>query len=244
MKNYFEYPFNESVKERLIQYYENLDLNQHSENHQQKAELKLARIFRQLSLSGKSTVLDLGCSRGYISRHLANQVQKVIGIDISENIIKSNISETAVKNLEFHIYDGVNIPLPDNSIDVVFLIDVLEHAFDPDSLIQSIYTKLKNQGALVIEVPFTGWLSEAMVGDYHQGHLRYYDPNYLKSYLENNNFTVESVRTYNSVPFSSKLLRLPVLWKTFDFILNLIPTKLFPYFGEIIIVCHKKEKHD
>jgi SAM-dependent methyltransferase len=239
MKNYFEYPFNEAIRKKLVKYYDNVELNQHSDNHQKKADLKIYRIEKQLSFTQSDTILDLGCSRGHISRYLVNKTKATIGIDISKPIIKENISNNTNKNLSYKTFNGIDIPLENNSLDKVILIDVLEHAFEPDELMKSIYSKLKKNGRLAIEVPFTGWLSEMLAGKYHQGHLRYYDPKYLEDYVKKFGFNVESVKTYNSVPFSSKLLKFRLLWKIFNGILNFIPARNFPYFGEIIIVCIK-----
>lgn len=51
-------------------------------------------------------------------------------------------------------WDGVKIPLDDNSVDSVLLTEVLEHCFDPDLVMSECYRVLKSNGNILITVPF------------------------------------------------------------------------------------------
>jgi len=241
MKKYFEYKFNKKVKKKLSNYYEDIDLNQHDSNHLKKADLKISRIRNNCSFSKEDIVLDIGCSKGHLLKILSNSIKKGVGIDISKNIIQLNQKSNFYKNINYFTFNGKNINLK-QKFTKILMIDVLEHAFNPDKLIKSVSTVLDKEGLLIIEVPFTGWFSELLTGKYHQGHLRYYDPIYLSEYLLKNGFKVKKIKAYNSVPFSSIFLKYKLIWKTLNFLVNLIPSRLYPYFGEIIVVCEKNEK--
>ncbi len=237
MKKYFEYKTDPQILERLRQYYNNENISQHASKQERKARIKLDRIKKLVDFSKSDIILDVGCSRGFLLSCLAPQIKKGIGIDIAENIIEEN-KKKQVSNLSYYVFDGENINLREK-FDKILLIDVLEHSFNPDALVKSIYEHLKDGGELILEVPFSGCLSEWLVGEYHEGHLRYYDPDYLKFYLEQFGFKIKASKTYNSVPFASLFLRFKPIWHLLNALVNLIPSKYYPYFGEIIIIAKK-----
>jgi SAM-dependent methyltransferase len=238
MKKYFEYDFDDKVRIKLIKYYENTSLDQHSTNQYSKSELKLSRIYNLISISESDIVLDIGCSKGFLLKDISSKIKQGVGIDISSNMIKRNRKHNNLNNIRYYVFNGEEINLKYN-FSKIFMLDVLEHAFNPDKLIKCAHSNLINSGELIIEVPFSGWLSELAVGKYHQGHLRYYDPTYLSNYLEKNGFKVKKVKTYNSVPFGLKLLKYKTIWKIIDHLINLVRSEKYPYFGEIIVVCEK-----
>ena len=238
MKKYFEYKFNTEIENKLSDYYENTNLNQHNANHFLKSNLKLKRISQLVPFVKDDVVLDVGCSFGHFLSIIAPKIKKGKGIDISTNIINSNIKNNQIDNISFEVFNGSTL----NSIEVynkVLLIDVLEHAFYPDLLIKTIKDTMASNAILIIEVPFTGFLSELVFGEYHQGHLRYYDPRYLSEYVKRFGFEIVKLKTFNSVPLASKFIKYPNIFIFLDFLLNLIPSKMYPYFGEIILVCKK-----
>ena len=87
-------------------------------------------------------------------------------------------------------------------------------------------------GVFVIQVPSTGWLSELIFGKYHYGHLRYYDENYLRTYLEDRGFYIEYIQTFNSVPFSSLL----------SMVCGVVPHIIYPYYGSVTAIAKKRVK--
>jgi len=241
MKKYFEYEFNNEIKKRLFNYYEDVNLDQHKINHLNKSKLKINRMKKLVSFSKKDSIIDIGCSKGHLLELLSPSIKKGLGIDISKNIIKLNKRSKPPKNINYSVFDGKNINLKQKFTKILML-DVLEHAFNPDELIKSVGTRMSQDSLLIIEVPFTGWLSEFVFGKYHQGHLRYYDPRYLSEYLIKKGFIVKRVKVYNSVPFSSFFIKYKLIYSILNFLVSLIPKKLYPYFGEIIAIASKNEK--
>ena len=235
MKDYFEYPLNKEIIQQIEKYYENTELQQHDRADIAKTRIKLDRIMELTTINRDSIVLDVGCSNGNLLKLLSNRIKKGVGIDISKNMIESNNAlQTFPKNISFKHFDGRKYSTK-TKFDIIFLIDSLEHALEPDLLISNLKSNLKKDGRMIIEVPFTGWLSELVGGKYHAGHLRYYDPIYLRKKMESLGFNVKRIRTYNSVPFSSFFAKNKLLWGALDFIINKIPSKIYPYYGEIII---------
>jgi SAM-dependent methyltransferase len=241
MKKYFEYAWDDQVKTDLEHFYNQESITQHNaEIQKKKTEVKLFRIQKMIDLHADDTVLDIGCSRGLLLARIASSVREGVGLDISQSIIEENAKSSSSSNIRFQSYDGIHVPYT-NEFSVVFMIDVLEHAFYPNDLLPTVVNSMKPGGKLVIEVPFSGWLSELMTKKYHQGHLRYYDPNYLKAYLEARGLSVEDIRVYNSMPFAHVFLKNAFAWAVSNGFVNAFPPRFYPYFGSILAVATKKE---
>ena len=75
-----------------------------------------------------ATLLDVGTGDGQIAKAIGAQQNgvTVTGIDIMER---------KTTHIPVTIFDGRNIPLEDNSVDVVSFVDVLHHTNDPQQLI-------------------------------------------------------------------------------------------------------------
>jgi tRNA (uracil-5-)-methyltransferase TRM9 len=110
------------------------------------------------NLPKKSVVADIGCGNG---RHLipcAKHCEKVIGIDISDELLKivqKKIKDNNLTNVELIKSDAGNLPLKDNSIDAVLYIATLHNIPQRYRRIKSlieIKRILKNDGTAIISV--------------------------------------------------------------------------------------------
>jgi ubiquinone/menaquinone biosynthesis C-methylase UbiE len=110
------------------------------------------------SVQKKSIVADIGSGNG---RHLipcAKQCEKVIGLDVSRellNIVKNKAYKNNLKNVDLIHSDAVNIPLQDNSIDAVLYIATLHNIpirYRRINSLKEIYRILKPGGKAIISV--------------------------------------------------------------------------------------------
>ncbi len=145
MKKYFEYPFDDEVKIRIMDFYEDLSVEMHTSQTKRKTKIKVERILNEICLSKQDIVLDIGCSRGELLKILHSKIEKGIGIDIASNIIDMNNKQNKYTNISYEIFDGVHIELQDK-VDKVFMLDVLEHAFEPNLLMNSVYAVIRGGG--------------------------------------------------------------------------------------------------
>ncbi|HEV7395967.1 MAG TPA: asparagine synthase (glutamine-hydrolyzing) [Pyrinomonadaceae bacterium] len=106
-------------------------------------------------VAGK-TVLDFGCGAGKSSVLLARRNAKVIAMDISEPIMKV-AKERLVKNEIFNSVSFINasahnIPLADESVDLVFGIAILHH-LHLQLVSREVYRILKKGGRAIFQEP-------------------------------------------------------------------------------------------
>lgn len=99
-----------------------------------------------------STVLEVGPGGCSLSFKLTEMVGKVFAVDVS-NVITNSLSVPL--NFELIISDGISIPLPDESIDVVYSNQLMEHMHPDDAKeqLQDIFRVLKPGGCYVCITP-------------------------------------------------------------------------------------------
>ena len=100
--------------------------------------------------------VDLGSGRGNDVIRLAEEVGEagyVYGIDISEGMIakaKANLEKFEVENAEILQAELENLPLKDNSVDLVISNCTINHADDKQSVWNEVYRILKQEGRFVV----------------------------------------------------------------------------------------------
>jgi SAM-dependent methyltransferase len=105
----------------------------------------------------KQRILEVGGGSGYQASVLRSWGHDVRSIDI------------AVPSQTYHpieLYDGVNIPFPDASFDVVFSSNVLEHLDTPGALLREMRRVLTPAGRAIHIVPSATWRAATSVTHY------------------------------------------------------------------------------
>ncbi len=141
-------------------------------------------------ISGKN-VLDAACGEGYGSRILSDYALNVTGLDISEETINNaRYNYRNIDNLKFVHGSIAQIPLENNSIDIVVSFDTIEHVTEElqRSFLAEVSRVLKEDGFLIISTPNKEIYSERY--NYHnEFHIKeFYEKefvDFLKGYFKN-----------------------------------------------------------
>lgn len=117
------------------------------------------RYFKQCTEKrALNMLLDLGCGQGEYFSLLTKENMKIIGFDISSEDLK--IAKTRSKqaggnyNCDFIKGDLTYLPFINEAFDVILCLSVLEHLNKPENLVQEIKNLLKNEGIVIINVPW------------------------------------------------------------------------------------------
>lgn len=92
--------------------------------------------------TNKDVILDIGCGSGYVLKAAKNKFKKLIGIDISINMLKK-----AVSHGNSILCGDINyLSVKTDTVDVVSAFSVIHHLYSPTLLFNEIYRVLKPTG--------------------------------------------------------------------------------------------------
>lgn len=108
--------------------------------------------FLRRFLRKDATFLEIGSGDCTLSLAVAPWVKQIYALEVSEEIVRS---VTGPRNFELLLFDGYNVPLPPECVDMAYSHQVMEHLHPDDALEQltSIYKALKSQGIYLCVTP-------------------------------------------------------------------------------------------
>lgn len=101
------------------------------------------------------TVLEYGCGDGLNTVVLANRGAKIIALDISAELLevaRKRVEVNGCDGVEFLIGSAHNLPLPNESVDVIFGMAILHH-LELDLAAGEVCRVLKKGGRAIFEEP-------------------------------------------------------------------------------------------
>lgn len=117
-------------------------------------------VLNEVDFDRQPRVLDLGGGTGVFTLSLIEHSEEVYFIDIDREKPPFNTAKTLLTRegfdesaVNFILGDGMNLPLEDNSLDVVFALDVLEHIPNQKAAIREIARVLSKGGTCVVSAP-------------------------------------------------------------------------------------------
>ena len=165
-------------------------------------------------------VLDLGCGDGIVSEHLLTKEQiHVFAADFSREALNQT-KKRGVRNLKKFNFCKT-FPYRDSFFDFVIWLDNAEHLTDPAITLSEIKRVLRTGGKLIITVPNMGFfmyrLYYMLKGNvpgtdgvrpngyvnepWEWEHIRFFNRDVLKGFLQKNNFKILKFGGYNYNPF-------------------------------------------
>lgn len=234
-------------KEELTKYYEEEYLGLNPTLHREDSLFKISEImqlFKKNKISSEVSIVEMGCGSGRIGAVIAEiNHSVVVRCDISKSILYGAQKGNKFNSLAVVQSDCEQAPFKDNSVDVVLLIDVIEHLKNPETCIAESARITKKY--VIIRTPLedclyhnmkkskAAWASEWKE---HCGHIWKFNQPLLEKFLSQNNLRV----------VEAKLSKLPFSWikkrslstSIYIILSRILPSglykKLLP--GEIVIL--------
>jgi len=102
-------------------------------------------------LAPTTTVADLGCGTGFLASQLAPWVARIDAVDREASMLDAARKRLAAyDNICFHQGNVIDVPLPDQSVDMALALLLLHHIDDPLLVVQQAARILRPGGRLLI----------------------------------------------------------------------------------------------
>ncbi len=193
------------------QYDDGLDPSSAAFQKRIRSEDHRIRFVQKAASSGK--ILDMGCGYGYFPAAARMAGFSVTGYEIAEWAARY-----AQERLQLPVVQAPLSPrlFAPGSFDVISMWHFLEHTADVNFTITTAAGWLKQEGALVIDVPnYEGTDARKngadWVGWQLPYHLYHFSPESLRRLLEKHGFSIRFSKTYHSETIKNRLRRLPVI---------------------------------
>ena len=127
------------------------------------------RLSHQFPLAaGRQRVVDFGCSYGRLGKAFQAAGWQVTGVDRAPGILDYHR-----RHGTFPVYPQLDVPeIPDGTVDVIAMIDVIYYLQDPVGLLRVAHRKVAAPGVVVLRVPngnkylrLAAWLQRLRWGD-------------------------------------------------------------------------------
>ena len=162
-------------------------------------------LLRLLSASVKlEKVLDVGCGSGATGQYLKNllQAKEVVGIEMNPEMgqqAKKILDQVLIGDVQ-----QIELPFDRYYFDCIICADVLEHLYDPWSVLIKLENYLKDAGCLLLSVPnIQHWsvIARLLAGkwDYQEEgildntHIRFFTRRSIKELIQRVGFQIEKI---------------------------------------------------
>lgn len=152
------------------------------------------RIIEEGKIDSNSKVLEIGCGTGNYTELISKATNATVyGIDQSQGMLE----KARTKNTDINYINGDAVHLDcfdKNKFDVIYMIDVIHHIQDIDTMFKNIFRVLKNDGSLFIFTDTHDHIRNRLTSKYFPETLevelnRYQSSEEIISFLSKNNFT-------------------------------------------------------
>jgi SAM-dependent methyltransferase len=146
--------FSSDAAEQLIAAYRSADMLRQRE-----------AVLHRLSLRGGDHVIDVGCGPGFLCESMAQAVGptgRVVGVDISEDLIAFATSHKAGNCIEYRIGNATSLPVDAGRFDVAVSTQVMEYVSDADLALRELARVVRPGGrVLIVDTDFGSWVWHA-----------------------------------------------------------------------------------
>ena len=101
-------------------------------------------------------ILDIGCADGTFTKVILGEskAKQIVGIDVLENSIDwAKKHHRRNRKMKFSVGNAHKLDFKNSSFDAVFVLEVLEHVYEPEKVLEETKRVLKRNGYAVLLVP-------------------------------------------------------------------------------------------
>jgi len=154
-------------------------------------------------------ILDIGSADGTFSKVILDKskADELVGIDVLKTSVDwANRHWRRNRKMKFKLGDAHKLNFKTQSFDAVFMLEVLEHIYQPKNVLKEIKRVLKRKGYAVFLVPSDSILFKAVwfIWTKFRGkiwehtHIQSFRNNYLSRLVKNAGFKIEEDRKFYS----------------------------------------------
>lgn len=166
-----------------------------------KTDGRYKLLLNTILLKKPNLILDVGCGKGRYLKNLLEDVPeaKLYGVDLSLEVMKDLPNQVEQKQGSL-----TNLPYSNQSFDLVFACESLEHCINLNGAINELERVIKPGGALIV-IDKNSKIRTNHLSPWEQ----WFDSNKLKEILVKKGFTVKVV---DNIPYDGKVDRLFSAW--------------------------------
>ena len=190
------------------QYWQTRDLPSADARSRQRAAL----VQSLLPAPVEKKILEVGCGRGEVMRHLTSHGYQISGCDIANE----TVSRLKSDGFDVFLCDVEKDPIP-GKYDIVLCLEVLQQVFDPVEALCKLGRSLNAGGRLIVSLPnefhiqarlklLTG---QSHLGHFDQSHIRLFTPDRARELFGRAGLAVEVTIPVAVFPPGVRLFRLP-----------------------------------
>jgi len=123
------------------------------EQEDRKTWLNLEEILEKVEINSNFIAADIGCGSGVFTIPLSYKVKKVYAIDVQKEMLEfleAKVKKYQLKNIEMKLAGENEIPLSDESIDLLISINTLHEFENRDQMILEMLRVIKPNGRALI----------------------------------------------------------------------------------------------
>ncbi len=174
------------------------------------SDLEVRRRFLLAEVHVGDRALDLGCGAGSFTAALAQAGATAVGVEVAEAALRRARMRNPSLDFRLAPIDGP-LPLADNSFDVVWASEVIEHVADTARWLSEVRRVLVPGGRLLLTTPSHGRLPIAIGGlerfaEPLGDHLHLYTRRSLESVLGEFGFAEIDIRGTGGLPMLRRML--------------------------------------
>ncbi len=192
-------------------------------------------FFHLFPLNPEQTILEIGSGGGFALEELDKVNPSFVPLDIplgNLNKIKNQADSPTFPCCA----DAYHLPFKKNSFDLIILAEVVEHRREPVGVFKEVYPLLKNDGKLLISVPYKEKISYQICVHCHRAtpthsHFHSFDENILSELLKSAGFRPLKIskncnKLLNRLHFNLFTKNMPFpIWNIIDRFFNLLIDK-------------------